>query len=90
MGLRSMTRWLILTVILLTLGVTTPAAAEGWIDCGRHTNPDLAVRACTDLIISGKAEGGNLPFAYQKRGIAYDARMATMTAQLPTSKRPSS
>lgn len=65
-----MTRWLILAVALLTLG-PTPAWADDWADCVQQANPDLAVRACTRIINSGRESGERVAYAHNGRGVAY-------------------
>ena len=53
-----------LWVVVLSCGLITPLRAEDALDCAQRADPDLAIRACTDIIIEG----------YINRGIAYHAK----------------
>ena len=56
-------RRILLFAIALTYGFAGPLRADDALDCAQQTDPDLAVRACTEIIING----------YIGRGIAYAA-----------------
>jgi hypothetical protein len=53
-----------LWVVVLACGLITPLRAEDALDCTQRADPELAIRACTDIIIEG----------YINRGIAYNAK----------------
>jgi hypothetical protein len=50
--------------IVLTAGGMNPLRADDRLNCAQPTDPDLAIRACTDLIIEG----------YTNRGIAFGVK----------------
>ena len=67
-----MTQWLVLTVMLLTLGVVTPARADDLDGCNpQAANPDLGIGGFTELIEAGRLTSNSLAVAYYRRGTAY-------------------
>jgi tetratricopeptide (TPR) repeat protein len=56
--------------MLLAFGGT--AWADNWTDCGRSTDGDQVIRACTNIITAGRESRDNLSIAYSNRGVGYD------------------
>ena len=62
----------ILTIVLALALLATTALADRYKDCAQRKDPDLSIRACTEIIEGGARESDEQrALAYKNRGIAH-------------------
>src|SRR5579871_5861847 len=61
----------LVTAITLAASPASAQQSQNWKRCENKDDADLAIRACTEIIQSGRETKKNMAIAFRKRGIAY-------------------